>query len=99
MNAIEIKNISKSFKEFELDNISFNLPLGCILGLIGENGAGKSTTINLILNLLNKDQGKINVLGVDNASIDMNNIGVVSDIFGLPECLNTKQIENIISKI
>ena len=48
MNALEIKNLSKSFKGFKLDNIGFTLPSGCILGLVGENGAGKSTTIKLI---------------------------------------------------
>ena len=54
-NAIELKNVTKEFKGFKLDNISFDLPKGCILGLVGENGAGKSTTINLIMNSLKKD--------------------------------------------
>ena len=49
-NALEIKNLSKKFKSFKLDNINLALPSGCIMGLIGENGAGKSTTIHLILN-------------------------------------------------
>ena len=51
MNAIEIKELSKSFKEFKVDNISMNVPMGCVVGLVGENGAGKSTTIKLILSL------------------------------------------------
>lgn len=99
MNAIEIKNISKSFKDFKLDNISFNLPSGCILGLIGENGAGKSTTIRLILNGLDLDEGSIKVLNKDNSLIDMNDVGVVSDVFGLPECLNLLEIENVLKNI
>lgn len=99
MNAIEIQNVSKSFKDFKLDNISFNLPTGCILGLIGENGAGKSTTIRLILNGLNIDEGNIKVLDKDNSLIDMNDIGVVSDVFGLPECLNLLEIENVLKNI
>lgn len=49
MNAIEVKNLTKKFDRFTLDNVSFELPSGCILGLIGENGAGKSTTINSML--------------------------------------------------
>ena len=55
MNALELKKVSKSFSGFYLDNISFTLPSGCIMGLIGENGAGKSTTIKLILDMLHKD--------------------------------------------
>ena len=42
MNALELKNVSKSFSGFCLDNISFTLPSGCIMGLVGENGAGKA---------------------------------------------------------
>ena len=55
MNAIELKNVSRSFSGFCLDNIILTLPSGCSMGLIGENGAGKSTTIKLILNMLHKD--------------------------------------------
>ena len=42
-NNIELQNVSKKYKGFELKNISFNVPQGCIVGLIGENGAGKTT--------------------------------------------------------
>lgn len=45
MNALEIKNLNKSFSGFQLKNLNLNLPCGCIMGLIGENGTGKSTTI------------------------------------------------------
>ena len=66
MNALEINGLTKSFPGFTLDNISFTLPNGCILGLVGENGAGKSTTIKLILDMLHKDGGSIKVFGKDN---------------------------------
>lgn len=49
MNALEIKDLSKSFGGFSLQNLSLTVPMGSALGLIGENGAGKSTTISLIL--------------------------------------------------
>ena len=65
MNALELKNVSKSFSEFCLNNISLTLPSGCIMGLIGENGAGKSTTIKLILGMLHKDSGTITMCGFD----------------------------------
>ena len=66
MNALEIKNLSKSFPGFKLDNLNLTLPSGCIMGLIGENGAGKSTAIKLILDMLHKDSGTIKILGREN---------------------------------
>ena len=54
-NNILVQNLCKQFEGFSLDNVSFKVPKGRIVGFIGENGAGKSTTINLILNELNKD--------------------------------------------
>ena len=67
MNAIEIKNLCKSYKDFKIDNLNLTLPGGYIMGLVGENGAGKSTTIKLILNMVHKDSGSITVLGKDNS--------------------------------
>ena len=52
-NYLEVTNLSKSFDSFQLHNISFTLPKGYIMGLIGPNGSGKTTTIKLILNILN----------------------------------------------
>ena len=48
-NNILVQNLCKQFEGFSLDNVSFKVPKGRIVGFIGENGAGKSTTINLIL--------------------------------------------------
>ena len=52
MNALEIKNLTKIYPGFTLDGLSLTLPSGCIMGLVGENGAGKSTTIKLILDII-----------------------------------------------
>lgn len=99
MNAIEIKNLTKRYKDFTLDNLSLSLPSGCILGLIGENGAGKSTTIKLILDMIRKDEGSIQIFGKENTdssfALAKEDIGVVLDEVGIPECLNTKQIGKI----
>ncbi len=98
MNALEIKNVCKSFSEFYLDNINLTLPSGCIMGLIGENGAGKSTTIKLILDMLHKDSGTITILGKDNGkdiSLTKEDVGVVMDEIGMPECLTAKQIGKV----
>ena len=62
-NILEIDNLSKDYGDFVLDRVSFLLPRGVIMGLIGENGAGKSTTINCILNEIQKNSGKVLILG------------------------------------
>lgn len=98
MNALEIKNLTKTFSGFKLDNLSLTLPSGCIMGLIGENGAGKSTTIKLILDILHKDSGTITVLGKDNTDnirLTKEDVGVVMDEVGIPECLTPKQVGRI----
>ena len=95
MNAIEIKNLCKKYKGFYLDNLNLTLPSGCIMGLIGENGAGKSTTINLILDIVKKDSGSITILGKDNVSLNKEDIGVVLDEVGIGACLNAKKLNKI----
>lgn len=100
MNALEIKNLTKSFSGFKLDNLSLTLPSGCIMGLIGENGAGKSTAIKLILDMLHKDSGTIKIFGKENQEniyLTKEEIGVVMDEVGIPECLNAKQVGKIMS--
>ena len=98
MNALEIKNLTKSYPGFTLDNLNLTLSSGCIMGLIGENGAGKSTTIKLILDMIHKDSGSITILGKDNGDnieLTKEDIGVVMDEIGIPECLTVKQVGNV----
>lgn len=98
MNALEIKNLTKTYPGFTLDNLNLTLPSGCIMGLIGENGAGKSTTIKLILDMIHKDSGTVTILGKDNGdSIELTkeDIGVVMDEVGIPECLTVKQVGKV----
>ena len=65
-NVLEVKELSRSFPGFQLKDISFTLPKGYIMGLIGPNGSGKTTTIKLILNMLKRDAGEVKILGLDN---------------------------------
>ncbi len=98
MNALEIRNLSRSFPGFKLDDLSLTLPSGCIMGLIGENGAGKSTTIRLLLGALRKDGGEITILGrpcEGEMPELMEELGVVLDEVGIPACLDTKQLGNV----
>ena len=89
-NVLEINNITKDYKKFKIDNISFNLPKGYIMGFIGANGAGKTTTIKLILNMIKRDSGEIKVFGLDNIREEeriKEQIGVVFDeCYYLEDC-------------
>lgn len=100
--ALELKNVTKRYGDFVLDNIGLSLPNGCIMGLIGENGAGKSTTIKLILDLIRRDGGFINVLGRDNKRDPKSlkeNIGIVMDESCFPENLTVKDVNTIMKNI
>ncbi len=100
MNAIEIKGLCKRYKGFSLDNLSLTLPSGCIMGLIGENGAGKSTTIKLILDMISRDSGSITLLGRDNrrdSRLLKEDIGVVLDNIGIPSVFTPKQVAKVMS--
>lgn len=99
MNALEITNLTKHFPGFTLGELSLTLPSGCIMGLIGENGAGKSTTIRLILDILHADSGEIRVLGRDNrenARLTKEEVGVVPDEIGFPDCMTVRQIARML---
>lgn len=60
-NILEVKGLTKDYGDFVLDKLTFTVPKGVIMGLIGENGAGKSTTINCILNEISKTDGNIEI--------------------------------------
>ena len=100
-NILEIKNLCKKYDNFELKNISFNLPKGMIMGFIGENGAGKTTTIKAILDII-KYNGEIKIFGLDNHENDKKikeDIGVVLDDMFFPEILTPNDINNAMKGI
>ena len=100
--ALELKNVSKQYENFALQNISLVLPRGCIMGMIGENGAGKSTTIKLMLDLIKRDGGEIEVLGVpaETFSAERNAaIGVVMDECSIPDMFHVKQVDAVMRDI
>ena len=63
--AVRIKNLSKQYPDFSLNNISLDIPMGSIMGLIGENGSGKTTTIKAMLDIVKRDAGDVEILGMD----------------------------------
>lgn len=62
-HIIELNNVSKTFKGFQVDNINLQVKPGFVTGFIGANGAGKTTTIKLMMNLLKPDRGEVKVFG------------------------------------
>jgi len=97
---LEVRNLSKRFKDFSLNKVSFTLEKGYIMGFIGPNGAGKSTTIKLIMNLLSKDGGEIKILGLDNIKHEKevkNRIGFVFDENYFYEELTVAEMKAVIA--
>ena len=80
-NYLEVKNLSKSFDSFQLHNISFTLPKGYIMGLIGPNGSGKTTTIKLNLKMLKRNSGEIKIMGLDNIADEQKAKSELGDVF------------------
>lgn len=102
VNAIEVSNLCKEYTDFKLDHVSFNVTQGSIMGFIGENGAGKSTTIKSMLNLVKKDSGSVKLMGLDGVEDQMairKQIGVVFDETYFQVNLNASQIQMIFSKL
>ena len=101
MNAIKLSHINKSFGDFAIRDLNLTVPSGTICGLVGENGAGKSTTIRLLMGALRPDSGSARVLGTDVSSPEFRavkeDIGVVLDDACFPESLNAVQVGKIMA--
>ena len=101
MNVIELSHIQKSFGDFAIRDLNLTVPAGTICGLVGENGAGKSTTIRLLMGALRPDAGAARVLGADVSSPEFlqvkEDVGVVLDEAYFPESLNAVQVGKIMA--
>lgn len=102
MNNVSIRHLTKRFKDFTLDDVSFDVPAGCVVGFIGENGAGKSTALKSILGLVNPDGGEIEVFGKSAGSLgreEKNAIGAMLGETCLPENLTLKDVNEVMRLI
>lgn len=101
-NALAVYGLTKRYPDFSLNEVSFTVPRGTIVGLIGENGAGKSTTIKAILNLIKKDAGQIEILGKKEQEIDFdtrNRIGVVFDKHNFPVSMSPNNLGKLLKTV
>ena len=102
-NLLEVRNMAKSFGQNEvLKDVSFHVPPGSIVGFIGDNGAGKSTTFKAVLGLISRDSGTVEIFGEDNLNTDATikeDIGVVFDAINLPVSLTIKQLNKVFKSL
>jgi ABC-2 type transport system ATP-binding protein len=102
-NLLEVRNIAKSFGQNEvLKDVSFHVPPGSIVGFIGDNGAGKSTTFKAVLGLISRDSGTVEIFGEDNLNKNATikeDIGVVFDAINLPVSLTIKQLNKVFKSL
>ena len=103
-HILEVDNLCKAYPDttFMLNNVSFNVCKGTIVGLVGKNGAGKSTTIKSILNIINRDSGNVKLFGKDtkdDITNELNNIAVVFDAINFNKELTPKKLEKVLSDI
>lgn len=101
-NAIEIKNLSKSYEDFCLNNIILNIPKGSIVGLIGENGAGKSTLISSLLGIIKSSYEELKIFGMDFKTDEIQikkDIAVIFDTTHYDDEFTPKFIGQILSKV
>lgn len=101
-NVIEINGLSKRYQKFALENVTLNVPMGSVMGFIGANGAGKSTTIKAILGLYKRDGGEVKVFGEDSEKMSnetREKIGVVFDTMPFPKNLTVTMLDKVFSGI
>lgn len=100
--AIRLEHLTKSYGSFALQDVNLSLPSGYIMGLIGENGAGKSTMIRLMLSLCKPDSGRALLLGEDSQNLSKTareQLGVVMDESGFPESLSARDGDRFLRRI
>lgn len=98
-NALEVRNLCKTYGDFSLDSISFTLPAGYIMGFVGQNGAGKTTTIRLILNMANRTGGEVKIFGSDNIEDELTvkqELAVVFDEIFFVDVWRVREVERVV---
>ena len=99
MKLLEVKNVSKRYDDFCLEDISFSLPSGYIMGYVGQNGAGKTTTINLITQICKQQAGEIWVDGLryqDDPVRYKESIGYISEEIGFSQTFTLRDIRTVL---
>lgn len=100
MSVVEFKQVTKGWKDFSIKNINFTIPKGYITGFIGPNGSGKTSTIKLMMDLLQLDEGDITLFGIPHKNSDVKQrIGFVYDDLFMYEDFTIKKMKKLIAPI
>lgn len=102
MDILQLEHLSKNYGDFSLKDVNIRIPQGCIMGLIGENGAGKSTTMKAMLGLIHKDSGKVRMFGKEYREDDRElkeHIGVAMDNSCFSDELTAGDVSKIMKNI
>lgn len=100
MNAVEFNHVTKRYKDFSLDNINFVIPRGFVTGIVGPNGSGKTTIIQLMMNILHSDTGSISLLGKQHTNHHIKQkIGFVYDDLFMYENFNIVKMKSFIAPL
>ena len=102
MNSISVKQLSKKYEDFQLNDVSFDVPMGTIMGLIGENGAGKTTIIKSMLNLVNVESGDVKIFDKNykkDEKLIKEDIGVVLGEAFFSPMIDANHVDKIMMKI
>ena len=100
--ALEVRGLTKRYPGFTLSDVSFTVPAGSIVGLVGENGAGKSTTLNAVLGVIHPDAGDIRLYGRRQQSwtgADRAGLGAVLDSGGYPDALTPDALGRVLGDL
>jgi len=100
MNVVEFNNVTKKRKDFSIENLNIEIPKGFITGFIGPNGSGKTSTIQMMMDILQIDAGDIQIFGTSHKNHQAKqNIGFVYDDLYMYEEFNIKKMKSFIAPI
>lgn len=99
MKILETEGLTKKYKKFCLDHVSFSVEQGSVMGLIGEYGAGKTTLIKSILGLIRRDEGSVRFFGEETTRLSREDVGAVLSEGNFPDCFTAKEINRTLKKI
>jgi ABC-2 type transport system ATP-binding protein len=98
-NILEVRNLRKEYGRFSLKDISFDLPQGYVMGLVGPNGSGKTTIIKLIMNLIMKKAGEIKVFGQDHRACEAQIKSRIGFVYEIPTFYANLRLHQIVALI
>lgn len=100
MSVVQFNHVTKKRKDFTIENVNLSIPKGYVTGFIGPNGSGKTTIIQLLMNLLKVDEGDITIYGSSNQNHEQKQkIGFVYDELFMYQHFNLKKVRSVVAPL